>query len=182
MKKAVSIAVVLAVALAVVMCVMPVWSQGRPGPGGPRGQGGPMPGPAMLIPPPPPAAAIDGIARALELTANEAAALKAVLTASDAAVQPLMKTAGESARALREAVFAADYDARAVEDLAVAAMDAEANVVAASIDVWAQIRSVLTADQFAKLQPKPGPGCPPPGGPPPPGSDTDGSAPPARRR
>jgi hypothetical protein len=147
------------VVLLAVLFVVPVWSQGSPGgPGGPR-HGGPPPG-MMALQPPPPAAIIDGLTAMLSLTADQAASLKTVLTA----IQPLMKAAGDAGKALRDAIFATDYDSAAIADLATAALTAEGKVLSASIDAWAQIRSILTADQLAKLQQRPGPGGPPPDG------------------
>lgn len=145
MRKTMLIAVVLALAI----CVTPVWSQGRPGPGGP---GRHMSGGVMAVPLPPPAAAIDGLTESLELTTNQTASLTEVLTASDETIQPLLKTAEEAAKALRDAVFAPEYDAAAVEELMNAALAAQTSVVTACINAWSQIREILTADQFAKLQ------------------------------
>ncbi|MHB9037106.1 MAG: periplasmic heavy metal sensor [Armatimonadota bacterium] len=159
--------VLITVALMVMMCVTPVWCQGRPGPGGP-GHCGPMPGVGMAVPPPPPAAAIEGITNALQLTADQAASLKTILTASETTIQPLMKAAAEASKALHEAVFATEYDAAAVAELAASALTAEGNLVTANIGAWAKIRPILTADQLAMLQAGPGPEHGP-GGPPPPG-------------
>ncbi len=153
MKKIVLVAVVLA-ALA---CSAVIWSQGRPGPAGPPRIG--CPATATM---PPQAAMLDRLADALALTEDQAAQLKDVLEASDATIPPLVETAGESCKALREALFATDYDAAQVAELATKAESAEAAIVTASIDVWTQIRSILRADQIAALQevmsaPPPGP-------------------------
>lgn len=155
--------VLIAVIMAVVMCAVPVWSQG--GPGGPGRPGGPGPCAGMAVPPPPPAAMIDGITQGLGLTADQATALKAILTTSDTTMQPLMKAAGDANKALRDAFVAADFDSAA--ELATAATDAQLAVTKASIDVWAKIKAseILTADQLTKLLAGPGPSCPPPGGP-----------------
>lgn len=158
-------AVLIAAALALVVCAV-AWCQGGPRPGGPGGPGPICQVGAVL---PPPAAASDLIAKDLKMTAAQAAALKDVLTKSEATIFPLLQAAGDASKALHEAVFATRYDADAAAQAAATAQSAEAAVVTASIDAWARIRSTLTADQFAKLQagPPPGPGCPPPGGPPP---------------
>ncbi len=168
MKKGVLVVSMLA---AVICCITPLLSQGGPGgPGGPGAHGRPLS--VMIAVLPPPAVAADGIAKALQLSADRAASLKAALTAGDAAIQPLLKAAGEAAKAAHDALLAADYDADAVADMAAKAQDAEGDVIAASIDAWTQIRLILTADEVAKLQ-----AGPPPCGPPPPGTGPGGSAP-----
>jgi Spy/CpxP family protein refolding chaperone len=107
---------------------------------------------------------LDGLSKLLSLTTDQVASMKTILTASDATLQPLMKTASDAGKALHDAVFAADYEATAVADLTTEALTAQGNVIDASVAVWAQIRAVLTADQFAILAAGPGPGCPPRGG------------------
>jgi len=114
----------------------------------------------------------DMLASKLGLTTTVAASLKSILTASDATIQPLQKTAGDAAKALHDSLSATTFDAAAVGTLAAAAQKAEGDVIAASIDVWTQLRGILTADQVAKLQP----------GPPPSGSGSSGSASTAGRR
>lgn len=153
--------VLIAVVLAVVMCAVPVWSQGPGGPGGPGRHGGP--GMGMAVPPPPPAAAIDGITQMLGLTTDQATQLKDILTANDTALQPLMKAAGDADKALRDAVMAEDFTSAAT--LAKAATDAQLAVTKANIDAWAKIKAsgILTDDQFSSLLAGPGAGCPPPG-------------------
>ncbi len=160
MKNVLFLAVVLAI------CVTPVWSQGGPGPGGPP------PGAMMAVPPTPPAAAIDGIAKALGLTTDQATALTSILEANDAKIGPLMAASADADKALRDAVVALDFDS--ATQLGAKAGSAQLDVVNASIAGWAQIKAsaVLTADQLAALMTGPGPvGCPPP-----PGSGTSGSS------
>lgn len=154
--------VLIAVVIAVLMCVSPAYCQG--GPGGPGGPDGPRHGAPMAVPPPPPAVAIDGITQMLGLTTDQATALKAILTTTDAAIQPSMEAAMTADKALRDAIMAADFTS--APDLAKAAADAQLAVTQASISAWAQIQSsgILTADQFTKLLAGPGPGCPPGGG------------------
>jgi len=159
---------VLIVAL-IVICATAAFAQGGPPPGGPKGgPGGPPPICSTMAILPPPAAAVDAITKALGLTTQQAADLKTVLTASGDTLGPLVKTASDATKALRDAVFAATYDADAVAAAVTAAQDAEVAIVTASIDTWAKIRAILTADQFAKLAAGPGPGGPRPPGPPPP--------------
>ena len=94
---------------------------------------------------------IDGMAQMLDLTADQATALKAILTTTDTTMQPLMEAAGAANKALRDAFVAADFDAAA--GLAAAATNAELAVTRASIAAWAQIQAsnALTADQFTEL-------------------------------
>ena len=141
-------AVLIALVMAVMVCVAPAYCQG--GPGGP--------------PPPPPADRIDGITQKLGLTTDQATALKAILATTDTTMQPLMKAAGDANKALHEAFVAADFVSAA--NLATAATDAELALTKASIAAWAQIQAsgILTADQFTKLLAGPGPGGPPPTG------------------
>lgn len=146
----------LVIALAVIIIATAAWCQG--GPGGPGGPKGPAPS-AMAVLLPPPAGAVDQITKALSLTTTQAADLKTALTASDATIQPLLKAAGDSAKALRDAVFAGGT-ADQITQLTADAQQAELAVIEASVNTWGQIKSILTADQFAKLAA--GPGAPPP--------------------
>ena len=195
MKKALLLATALTMVVAALAWCQPPAGPGGPGgqggrggpgarggPGGPGGPGGHAPS-VMAALLPPPAGAVDGIARALELTTEQAAQLKAILTASDTTIQPLMKTAADATRAVRDALVAEDFDAMAVVTLAAAAQTAEADVISASVGVWTQVRSdatlALTADQVAKLMMGPGRGAPPPGPPP---AQNSGTATNTRRR
>lgn len=162
-------AVLIATVLILIIGTTAVWSVGRPGPGG----GGPgcMSCPAMAVMPPQ-APMLDRIADALQLTEDQVAKLKDILTNGDATIRPLMQTAAEASKALHAAVLASNYDEQKVKDLAVKAEKAEAAVVDASIDVWAQIRTILKADQIKALQEtmsappqRPEPGRRPMGGP-----------------
>jgi Spy/CpxP family protein refolding chaperone len=148
--------VLIALAVAVVMCVAPAWSQGRPGPGGP-------PHGAMgAVPPPPPADAIANIAQLLGLTTDQATALKTILTANDTVIKPLMEAARTADKALHDAVVALDFTTAA--DLVTAASDAQLALTNANIDAWVKIQTsgILTTDQLTKLLAGPGPGGPPP--------------------
>lgn len=161
-------AIWLAMALAVMMCITPVYSQGGRGPGGPPPVGG------MMVPPPPPAAAIDPITKAFSLTTDQAAALKTILTAGDTAIDPLRKTAADANKAVKDALVALDFDSAA--DLAVTASTAQLNVANAMLSEWSAIQAsaIFTTDQFAQLLAGPGPGGPPPMGPPPSGNGSSG--------
>ena len=176
--------VLTVVALAVLTCSTVVWGQGPPkgGPGGPP----PPPPSAMMAVLPPPAGALDGIVKTLGLTTDQATSLKAILTTSDATIQPLVKIAGDASKALHDSLFASTFDADAVAVLASTAQTAEGDVIAAAIQVWTQIRTDatlnLTADQLAKLQAGCGSGGPPPPGPPPSGSGSGGSSTSTKRR
>lgn len=153
---------VLALLLAAAICATAACAQGPP----PK-PGGPGCCVAMAVMPPR-ADMADGLAKVLGLTADQTATLKTILTSSDATLPPLVKAAADASKALRDALFAATFDVANVEALSEAALKAEADVVTASIGVWAQIRSSLnlTEDQLAKLQAGPGRGGPPPGPPP----------------
>lgn len=118
---------------------------------------------------------LERMADMLQLSDDQMTKLQTVMAANGKIVQPLMQKSGEACKALHDAVLAAEYDAANVKALAVKAEKAEADVVAANIDVWTQVRAILTADQIAALQqamnaPHQGPGQGQgPGGPPPPG-------------
>jgi Spy/CpxP family protein refolding chaperone len=174
MKRTFVIAVV-----ATVLCAMAAWCQGPPGPGGPGGMRGHMMScPAMAVAPPS-GMMLDRMASTLQLTDDQRTQIMDLIGKNDKTVRPLMQKAGEATKALHTALLAADFNAQTVKDLATRAEKAEADVVAANIDIWAQIRGVLTKDQAAGLQealsgPPQGPG---PGGPPPPGGP-DGPPPP----
>jgi Spy/CpxP family protein refolding chaperone len=172
----------IAVVVAAVLCATAAWSQGPPGPGGPGGPGGMrghmMSCPAMAVAPPPPMM-LDRMSNILQLTDDQRTQIMDLIGKSDKTVRPLMQKAGDATKALHMALLAADFNAQTVKDLAAMAERAEADVVGANIDVWAQIRGVLTKDQATGLQealagPPQGPG---PGGPPPPGGP-DGPPPP----
>lgn len=173
MKKTAFVLVVLVAAI----CATAAWSQGGPKPGGP-----PPPMvicPAMLLLPPP-AMAIDNITKGCQLTTDQAAALKTILTSSEADIQPKLQALAEKTKALRTAVLVptAQYDQAAVDTATADAQTAEAAVVTGSIYWWNQISAsgILSADQLAKLMAGPGPGGPPPGPPPSSGSSSGGSS------
>ncbi|MCE5323011.1 periplasmic heavy metal sensor [bacterium] len=169
--------VLIGLVLAMILCMTPVWCQQ----GGPR-QGGVGMSSVVMTVMPPQANMIDRLAEQLDLTEDQVSSLKTVLTEGNTTVQSLQKTSSSAAQALRKALFASTYDADAVADAAAKAEKAEAAVVTASINVWVQIREVLTADQITALQSATtfsgGPGGPGgqgrPGGPPPDGSSTSG--------
>lgn len=140
--------VVIAVVLTAVICAS-AWSQvGGPPPGGPRGPGMPSPITAIM----PPVGILQHGAQALGLTEDQIAKLRDSAQKADEIIRPLMKTLGESCKALRDALAAPDFDAQNIGKLAATAEKDEAAVVAARIAEWARIRAILTADQIAKLQ------------------------------
>jgi len=158
--------------------------QGRPGPGGPGGPG--MSCPAMAVTPPQ-SAMLERMADQLQLTDEQSTKLNEVITKNQQTMTTLSQKAAEATKALRTAVLASEFDVQKVKDLATAAEKAEAAVIAADIDEWAQIRSILTADQITTMREmtskqgtRQAPSGPPPDGdgqaPPPP--DGDGQAPP----
>lgn len=154
----------LMVTVAFVVICATAFAQGGPRPGGQPGA--PPISAAMTILPPPPTA-LDALTKLLSLTDQQAADLKAVLEAGDAALVPLMKAASDAAKSVHDAVFAETYDADAVAAAVSASADAEAAVIASCIDTWSKIRGILSADQFARIAKCPGPGGTPPAGPPP---------------
>ncbi|MCE5197944.1 MAG: Spy/CpxP family protein refolding chaperone [Armatimonadota bacterium] len=170
----------IAAALAAVICTTPVWSQGAPPQGGPRGAGAPsMSCPAMAVMPPP-SAVIDRAAETLQLTEDQTATLKIAMTTCDGTIKSLAQKATDASKALRDALVASEYDAQKAKDLAAAAEKAEITLINARIDEWTQIRAILTADQAKKLldttnAQRPGQGQRPAG--PPPGGE-DGFPPP----
>jgi Spy/CpxP family protein refolding chaperone len=120
---------------------------------------------AMAIAPPP-VAALDQTAD-LQLTEEQMARLKSILTESEKQLMSLRQKAADASQALRQAILAEKYDADKVKRLAAEAQKAESAVLESEIQTWAQIRQVLTAEQVNKLQGMFGRwGGPRPGGPP----------------
>lgn len=161
MKKIVLVAAILALAV----CATAAWSQGgRPDGPRPGGPGMPSAVTAVMLPP---AQMFDQMATDLGLTADQVTELKSIATKNAEVTAPLMKTAADSARALREALLASDYDSDSVARLATATQKAETAVITANINAWTQVRAAITADQIKLLQemmsrppagPRPGPG------------------------
>lgn len=144
--------VLVAAALAAAICATTVWSQGIRVADQPRHVGGMrMACPAMAVMPYR-GRMIDSMAHGLKLTPDQVAKLKKAAASSDKTLQPLRQEAAKLSQALRAAVLAPNYSAKTVKDLAARAESAEAKIVAASIDEWTRIRSILTASQLAKLQ------------------------------
>jgi Spy/CpxP family protein refolding chaperone len=124
------------------------------------------------------------------LTDDQMSKIKYAISKNRDTLRPLQQKSVEASRALRAAVLSSAYDPANVKTLAAAAEKAEADVVSASIDAWTNIRSILTADQAAKLQelmerPQPGRGQGPSGAVPgeegrtqPPSNGSQPSAPP----
>jgi len=137
-----------------------------PGPGAPPTQ--PRPGavcPAMALMPPTPLFA--HLASVLQITDEQKEKLNTARNKFDEAQRPLRDKCLEATKALRDAMLADEHDAKKTQDLAAAAEKAEAALLAAEIDTWGQIRSILTSAQLAKLRELlSGPIRQPPGGPP----------------
>ncbi|MGQ9454850.1 MAG: periplasmic heavy metal sensor [Armatimonadota bacterium] len=120
---------------------------------------------AMAIAPPS-AAMMDRFAGLLE--DDQPARLKAVLEDSDKKLATLREKAADASRALRQAVFAEGFNLAEVQSLAAEAQKAEAAILNAEIQTWAQIRGILNSKQVGMLQDllaRPS-GRPMPGGPP----------------
>ena len=148
------------VALALAACATTALAQG-PNPAPPAGGFAGPPGagmmgggmgtcPAMVLSPPP--AGIVDRADALQLADGQKTKLKDVLTKSEETLMPLRQKAGEASRALRQAIFAPEFDASKIKQLVTDAQNAEVAILKAEIGIWGQIRGILTADQLAKLQ------------------------------
>lgn len=115
----------------------------------------------------PPTVAMLERATDLQISDEQAARLKGVLSESEKQLTSLRQKAADACRALREAILADQYDAAEVQRLASEAQKAESAVLNAALQTWTQIRSILTADQVRKLQSAVGPwDGPRPGGPP----------------
>lgn len=106
--------------------------------------------PAMAIAPP--SAAMIERAANLNLTDEQKTKLTEKLTKADATLAPLRQKASEATQALRNAIFAATYDAAKVQALLIAAQQADAAVSNAELAVWTELRAILTADQITQLQ------------------------------
>ena len=143
--------VFIVLALALIACATAVIGQAPAGPPpmAPGVKGG-VSCPAMALAPPP--AMVFERADALQLTDDQKTKLKDSLAKGEETLQPLRQKAMEATRALREALFAASFDAAKVSELAASAEKADAAIVKAEVETWTQIRSILTADQVTKLQ------------------------------
>ncbi|MDH7601877.1 MAG: periplasmic heavy metal sensor [Armatimonadota bacterium] len=123
----------------------------NPPPGGGMGFGMGFGMCATMAVAPPTAAMVDRMTD-LQLTEDQATRLKSILTESEKQLMSLRQKVADACRALREAVFAEQYDSAKVQALASEAQKAESAVLSAELQTWAQIRSVLTAEQVNKLQ------------------------------
>jgi Spy/CpxP family protein refolding chaperone len=100
-----------------------------------------LPGPQML----------DNLATKLELTDEQKQKLTTAMDAAKTRIDPLRTKVGEAVTALRTALFDADKDSAALKTLSDAASKAEADLQAAELAAWQEIRSILTKDQLEKL-------------------------------
>src|SRR5690349_15061749 len=114
----------------------------------PPGRMGPPISVAMAVMPPH-ADMIDRMGGQLNLTEDQKAKLKDALIASDNTIKPLVKSAADACRALHDGVLANDSTPANLTGLASAASTAENAVVTSSLDTWAHVRTILTADQLA---------------------------------
>ena len=146
---------IIVLALALAACATVVLGQVA-APGGQGGQfrgqgfGGGLTCPAMALAPPS-AMLIDRL-DTLGLSEETKGKLKASLTKSDGILQPRRQKATDSCRALREAMLAPSYDAEKVKQLLGDCQTAEAAIVTAELQAWAEIRTKLTADELSKLR------------------------------
>lgn len=181
---------IIVLSLALAACAIVVLAQV---PGGPPATGGPAgmrvgmgmgSCPAMTLTPP--SARMLERADMLQLSDDQKTKLNDVLSKGDQTLAPLREAAGKASRALRTAVMGSEADAQKIAQLVADAQKTEAAIINAEIQIWGQIKSVLSAEQMTKLQEllasragmgggrnrnRPGPGAggeaPPP--PPPPG-------------
>ena len=151
---------VLAALAAAAVWAVTASAQGPVGPppaGGPAGPGGPgmVRGTigvcAVMALTPPPAAIVDR-AQVLQLTEEQKTKLSDILAKGEEALLPLRQKAADASRALRQAVLAPQFDAAKVRQLTADATKAEEALLIAEIKIWGEIRSALSAEQFAKLQ------------------------------
>ena len=150
--------VIVATALAALICAMPVWSQGPgqagPGAGGQRGMG-PLGGQmqpmqsnlAITVRPPQ-----MNVLNQLPLTTEQTTLLQTYRTNNESAAAVRAKNAADSLKLLRDALLAPKYDEASVKILLDKANTAEDEITKANIAEWTYLRSLLTADQAAKLQ------------------------------
>ena len=141
-----------------IVCMASAWGQGQPGgqqnhPGGPpnRGMGAQMSCP-VTITSPPPSVMMERIAQTLQLTVDQLTNLKNASAAYEQALLPLTKKSKEATDLLRTAVIASDYDSAKANIFVTKALKAEEDVITANLDAWAQIRSILTADEMKSLK------------------------------
>ncbi len=162
--------ILIAAILAALACAASVWSQGAR-PGGPGGPGAPAMSCAATAVMPPHVQMIDHMVPALHLSKDQTAKLKKIVSTNGKKMRSLEQSAANASRALHASLLSSKYSAKNTKALAAKAEKAEAALIAASIDEWTQIHSVLTAKQSAALQrampaERPGPAGPPPGFPP----------------
>lgn len=147
--------VIVATALAALICAMPAWSQfpsqAGPGAGGQRGMGG-MGGQmqsniAITVRPPQ-----MNVLNQIPLTAEQTTLLQTYRTNNEAKAAVRAKNAADSLKLLRDALLAPKYDEASVKILLDKANTAEDEITKANIAEWTYLRSLLTADQVAKLQ------------------------------
>jgi Spy/CpxP family protein refolding chaperone len=142
--------------LALLIGASVVYSQGptgqrqgaRQGAGGMGGFG--MSCPAMAIMPP--SAMMLERMDTLQLTDEQKTNLQTIAEKSDQTLLPLRQKAQQAAQALRTAVVSASYDEVKVAKLVADAQKAEAAVITAELQVWSQVRPVLTPEQLTALQ------------------------------
>lgn len=129
-------------------------------PGAPGAPGAPAQGfagrmmvssPAQAVNPPM-AQMVERQAELLQLTDDQKTSVTTLLTNRATAVRPLQQKLSQACQALRTAVTAQQYDAAKLKTLAAQAQAAEAAVVDAHLATWAQLRTILSAEQIGKLQ------------------------------
>jgi Spy/CpxP family protein refolding chaperone len=140
---------------------------------------------ALMMPPPQMFARMGDM---LQLTEDQKTKLNTIFQKADTVRGPLAEKARNASEGLRAAALADQCDTGKLQEMAAQAERAEADLVKAEIDNWAQVRTVLTVDQVKKLRemmtPAPGmrPGAgPPPAGAPPRRAPGGGVAPGTRR-
>jgi Spy/CpxP family protein refolding chaperone len=123
----------------------------RTGPGGPGMGGGqpmfaPQGGLTMALMPPTPQYFMRN--DKLQLTEDQKTKLRTAMMNADKTRQPLIDKLKMATDAIRPAILADTYNPKTIQDLTAKAEKAEQDLFAANIDVWTQIRGILTPEQM----------------------------------
>ncbi len=149
MKKVVLVVLVLAMVAASAVAFAQQ-NQQRPQSGTRGGMMMAVPCPSMAITLPP----IAQIERSnnLGLTDDQKTQLKAILAKANTTLASLRQHSSETTKALRDAIYATNFDATKVQQLLLDAQKADAAISSAEVAAWTEIRAILTADQVSTLQ------------------------------
>ncbi len=101
---------------------------------------------------PPPAQLLARADQMFKVTPEQLEKLKAIATKYTQDIQPLRKAAIDANAKLRTALLADNYEANEVATMVAIAQKAEAAISARELEVWHQIRAILTAEQVKVLR------------------------------